>query len=256
MEEGDPFDLGDVPPTVEAADPVEQSAVYRAIARSSLSDLNPESHQTWARTPEERISLSRLKKIYNQKHAAHAISLLHKRLKMEIDEEFTVDPMSDLVWAVPGHFLDYTLFAANAPGLYACLPTTNPSHTFQFTLKPQPDRDFRARYGRLGFDPKGAMLSLGLAPMGEVWLGMCPHSSLDEDAEHDGETISTSNDLLTRATRFNSRLTPQRYRMLEMFIVYAAAKITDLPVTLRHQYGPPDSKSFADWTLFQVSNFK
>ncbi|TFK59308.1 hypothetical protein BDN72DRAFT_865263, partial [Pluteus cervinus] len=228
------FHLGEVPPTVEADDPVDQGAIYRSILRTPAAHLNPSARQEWARMPVQRVPLSALEKMYKHRLTDHAISLLHTRMDVVLDEDYVVDPQSpNLLWKLDGHFIDYILVVGKPSGLHAFLPRRIPPPSFQVTIQPQLRREFRARYGSLGFKPNASMLYLGSGPGGEFWLGMCPIEDL--------ERTSSESDKLGDGKWSSSCLSAKHGRMLEMFIIYALSRLNDLDVKLRveDRYVPP-----------------
>lgn len=66
-------------------------------------------------------------------------------------------------------------------GLSVFIPLS-PSPTFTLTLNLKlPIREFRSKYGTLGFDPTGCMLWIGTGHAEDLWLAMAPNAYFDGD---------------------------------------------------------------------------
>ncbi|KAG2028369.1 hypothetical protein BDR03DRAFT_66507 [Suillus americanus] len=164
------FDLGDVPSVVEADDPLPQSDIYEGLfLRQEGVDA---SGPTWEQTKTSTVKLSAYAHMFEKNQAQKAIALLHRRVNLTIDSNLS--PRSDdnmLMWDGSKHFLDFTLVVAGSMGCHAFLPNTAADHTFTITLDlRQSYRQFRPKYGKLGFDPTGSMMAIGTGASSELWL--------------------------------------------------------------------------------------
>lgn len=103
--------------------------------------------------------------------------MLKKRCVVHIDDDYQISVDGEgLVFDLSVHHLDYLLTVSSSIGLWAAIPSVLADHNFTVTLDfKKPYRDFKGKYGKLGFDPAGRMLYCGRAVNGDdIFIGMCP----------------------------------------------------------------------------------
>src|ERR1700721_1707212 len=109
------------------------------------------------------IKLSKLAFQYSAKKKSGVLNLLRNRTFVELDDKVTVPNESpDILWSASKHFLDYLLVVPMGPGMDACLTNAIVDHNFTLELDlRQPHRQFKAKYGKIGFPPEGRLLYIG-----------------------------------------------------------------------------------------------
>jgi len=113
-------------------------------------------------------------------------------------------------------------------GLWAATPNINVDHNYVFNLDlTKPYRDFKGKYGKLGFDPKGRILFIGKSRNDDVWLAMAPWSFFDDSADNMPAGHVTG----------DARLSTKHYRMLVMFFAYLLSQLPDRGFTCIDKYG-------------------
>ncbi|KAG1890467.1 uncharacterized protein F5891DRAFT_1198161 [Suillus fuscotomentosus] len=246
QDEPRPFDLADVPASVEAEDALPQSDIFECLFMSQ--DNSRPAGRTWEQTKVQPISLSTLARTFKKGDKATAINLLHRRSVLRLDDDFYY-PSDDemLAWDASQHFLDFCLVVGGSVGLHALLPNKVVDHTFSIALNLcLPTRLFRPKFGKLGFDPTGCMMALGTGPSSELWLAFCPRENLED--------IDIANDvsLLSERQHGDTRLSSSHFRMAVMFLAYALSKNPSLSIYVMHHYGTDDD--LAAWRIKDVSN--
>jgi hypothetical protein len=183
-----------------------------------------------------------LKEIYEKKQAHSAIGFLNQRLKIKVDSNLRCLLEEDnLLWDVKVNRLDYILTVADKIGLWPILPRSTTDHTYTFNLDlSKPFKDFKAKYARLGFDPKGSMLYIGTSRNDDVWLGLVPHTF----------SQGVGRDLPTGYVTGDTRLCTSHYRMVVMFLATAMASIPDRGFTCLNSYGPNPRALHADISMY------
>ncbi|TFK59557.1 hypothetical protein BDN72DRAFT_905733 [Pluteus cervinus] len=223
-------DLADVPEEVCADVHPAQAEVMDIIAQEASTDLS--NGRSWDSLTVHPIRLSMLRDMYLQKDQEHAVELLKRRSEVKIDPQFKVDSESgDLVWRINRHYLDYFCVSSDRIGLDACLPNGVPSPGYQVLIDCNPNANFTARYGHLGFDPTGGMFYLGSAPSGELWLGM--RKRLTSELEK-GPSLQDIKE---------PKVNRDRWQYLYMFVSYCLSQIPNSTIRVQHQYGGADE----DW---------
>ncbi|KAG1769738.1 hypothetical protein EV702DRAFT_1049616 [Suillus placidus] len=245
-EETSPFNLDEAPSGIESEDPLQQREVFDGIflAREGQDDDGP----TWEQTPICNMPLSAFERAFRRKDKAGAASFLLRRTNLRIDPQFTYAPDDGrLLWDASKHFLDFILVVSGAIGLDAFLPNTISDHTFTVTLDFRlQTRQFRPKFGKLGFDPTGSMMAVGNGGACELWLGFCPLTNIEDVSEADEAP------LLNEKKHGDTRLSTRHFRMATMFIAYALAKIPTLSFHLMHTYGTDED--FSLWKIKDVTN--
>ncbi|KAG2365886.1 hypothetical protein BDR07DRAFT_1373987 [Suillus spraguei] len=246
IEESSPFNLDDVPSTVESDDPVPQEEVFHSmfIAREGQETTG----RTWEQTPVCTLSLSTFEKVFRKKDKATAVNLLLRRANLRIDSHLTFAPDHHmLLWDASTHFLDFVLVVSGAIGLHAFLPNTISDHTFSVSLNFRlHNKQFKPKFGKLGFDPTGAMMPIGTGASCELWLGFCPLTHIEDPS------LADETPLLNAKKHGETRLSARHYRMAVMFIASALAQISSMPIHIMHTYGTDED--FKQWTVKEVTN--
>ncbi|KAG2353802.1 hypothetical protein BDR07DRAFT_1495656 [Suillus spraguei] len=247
QEEPRPFNLADVPSSVEADDALPQSDVFESLFMRQ--DSPQASGRTWEQTKVQSINLSTLARTFKKDDKATAINLLHRRSVLRLDHDLYYDADDEmLAWDASKHFLDFCLVVGGSVGLHAFIPNKVVDHTFSIALNLcLPTHLFRPKFGKLGFDPTGCMMSLGTAPSTELWLAFCPHENLDD------MDMANAAPLLSEKQHGDTRLSSSHFRMAVMFLAYALSKNPNLPIYVMHQYGT-DEVDLHGWRIKDVSN--
>lgn len=221
------MDLNTVPPSLEADDSIDQGELMRSIFQQNFI---PEAE----RDPFERLKatsmrLSRLRDIYEKKRLSTALQCLELRSKIKIDSDLQISPEDDLLlWNTKAHRLDYMLTVSDEIGLWSIMPNVESDHTFTFNLDlSQPYRDFKAKYAKLGFDPRGRMLYIGKCRSDDVWLALAPLDFIEGGSE----------DIPPGHVTGDTRLSTSRYRMVVMFFASVLSSIPDRGFTCIDPYG-------------------
>ncbi|KAG2063361.1 hypothetical protein BDR04DRAFT_1163843 [Suillus decipiens] len=241
-----PFDLADVPSSVEADDALPQSKIFECLFMSQ--DGGHSTGRTWEQTKVQSVNLSTLAKTFKKGDKATAINFLHRRSVLRLDDDFYYDNEDEmLAWDASHHFLDFCLVVGGSIGLHALLPNKVVDHTFSIALNLcLPARLFRPKFGKLGFDPTGCMLAIGTGPSCEYWLAFCPQENLDD------LDIANNVPLLSDRRHGDTRLSSSHFRMVVMFLAYALSNNPNLPIYVMHRYGTDDDLSA--WRIKDVSN--
>ncbi|KAG2045993.1 hypothetical protein BDR06DRAFT_1015119 [Suillus hirtellus] len=241
-----PFNLDEVPSGVESEDPLQQREVFDGIflAREGEDNTGP----TWEQTPICNMPLSAFERLFRRKDKSSAASYLLRRTNLRIDPKFTyASDDSRLLWDASKHFLDFVLVVSGAMGLDAFLPNTISDHTFIVTLDFRlQTKQFKPKFGKLGFDPTGSMMAIGNGSACELWLGFCPLINVED------LSVADEAPLLNEKKHGDTRLSSRHFRMAVMFIAYALAKIPTMPIHLTHAFGTDED--FSLWKIKDVTN--
>ncbi|KAG1758543.1 hypothetical protein EDD22DRAFT_997786 [Suillus occidentalis] len=241
-----PFDLADVPSSVEAEDPLPQSDVLECLFLTQEGGRS--AGRTWEQTKVQAVNLSTLARAFKKGDKATAIALLQRRSVLRFDDDLCYDNEDEmLAWDASNHFLDFCLVVGGSIGLHALLPNKVVDHTFSIALNLcLPARLFRPKFGKLGFDPTGCMMAIGTGPSCEYWLAFCPQENLDD------LDVANTAPLLSDRQHGDTRLSSSHFRMAVMFLAYALSKNPNLPIYIMHQYGTEDD--LTAWRIKDVSN--
>jgi hypothetical protein len=222
-----PVNIDAIVAALEVDDACSQDDVLRTIFQSSVI---PEGERDpFESLPIHTLRLSRLKDIYLKKQASQAINYLNlcTKIKVDSDMQFASDHTS-LFWDLREHRLDFLMTVSASIGLWAATPNINVDHNYVFQLDlTKPYRDFKGKYGKLGFDPKGRILFIGKSRNDDVWLAMAPWSSFDDSADNMPAGHVTG----------DTRLSTKHYRMLVMFFAYLLSQLRDRGFTCIDKYG-------------------
>ncbi|KAG1794037.1 hypothetical protein EV424DRAFT_1548112 [Suillus variegatus] len=242
-----PFNLDDIPVAQEVDDDeaVPQEAIFDGLF------LQQEGSQgdgpTWEQTPVTTLNLSSLERMFRINDRSTAIKLLNRRVNVVLDPDLKLradDP--NLLWKGSKHFLDFILVVSGKIGLDAFLPKTVADHNFSLTLNLRlQSRQFRPKFGKLGFDPTGSMMAIGDGQSTELWLGFCPVGNLEDiDLANNSPLLSEKHG--------DTRLTSVHYRMGIMFLACLLSQIPSMPVHVMYPYGP--RTDFTEWKIEDATN--
>lgn len=159
------------------------------------------------RLPRTTLPLATLRSAYDRQDSVKAVAYLHHLSTLSFDEDDTVDVHSPkYCFSADKSFLDFFMVVGDRIGIEMFIPI-RPSPTFSIELDLRLNiKDFRAKYGYLGFDPTGCMLCIGHSSVEDFWLGIAPHSfHSDTETFHLGESHG------------DTRLSGQHYRMIIAF---------------------------------------
>jgi hypothetical protein len=222
-----PVDIDAIAAALEVDDACAQDDVLRSIFQSSVI---PEGERDpYEALATHSIRLSRLKEIYLKKQATQAINYLNLRSKIKIDPnmQFSSNDNS-LFWDLREHRLDFLMTVSASLGLWAATPNVNVDHNFTLELDlKKPYRDFKGKYGKLGFDPKGRILFIGKSRNDDVWLAMAPWSFFDDSADNLPAGYLTG----------DTRMSTKHYRMVVMFFGFLLSQLPDRGFTCIDKYG-------------------
>ncbi|KAG2742153.1 hypothetical protein P692DRAFT_201809895 [Suillus brevipes Sb2] len=242
-----PFNLDDISlvQEVDVDDAIPQEAIFDGLFLQQ--DGAPVDGPTWEQTPVTTLNLSSLERMYRLNDRSSAIKLLHRRVNLILDSDLKLrsdDPK--LLWKGSKHFLDFILVVSGSIGLHAFLPKIVADHTFTLTLNLRLQcREFRPKFGKLGFDPTGSMMAIGDGQSMELWLGFCPVGNI-EDID-----LANQSPLLNEK-HGDTRLTSVHYRMGVMFLASLLSQIPSMPVHVMYPYGP--RSDFNDWKIDDATN--
>ncbi|KIK31765.1 hypothetical protein CY34DRAFT_19593 [Suillus luteus UH-Slu-Lm8-n1] len=242
-----PFNLEDIPVAqeVDADEAVSQDTIFDGLFLHQ--DGAQGDGPTWEQTTVTSLNLSSLERMFRINDRSSAIKLLHRRVNIVIDSDMKLrsdDPK--LLWKGSKHFLDFILVVSGKIGLQAFLPRTLRDHNYTLTLNLRLQcREFRPKFGKLGFDPTGSMMAIGEGQSTELWLGFCPVGHI-EDIDLANQTP------LLNEKHGDTRLTPVHYRMGVMFLAALLSQLPSMPVHVMYPYGP--KASFQEWKIDDATN--
>ncbi|KIK32147.1 hypothetical protein CY34DRAFT_760389, partial [Suillus luteus UH-Slu-Lm8-n1] len=242
-----PFNLDDISRVqeVDSDDAVPQEAIFDGLFLQQ--EGAPVDGPTWEQTTVTTVNLSSIERMYRINDRSSAIKLLHRRVNLVLDPDLKLrsdDPK--LLWKGSKHFLDFILVVSGKIGLHAFLPRTLTDHNFTLTLNLRLQcREFRPKFGKLGFDPTGSMMAIGEGQSMELWLGFCPIGNI-EDID-----LANQSPLLNEK-HGDTRLTAVHYRMGIMFLASLLCQIPTMPVHVMYPYGP--RSDFKEWKIEDATN--
>ncbi|KAG0697258.1 hypothetical protein DFH29DRAFT_1022910 [Suillus ampliporus] len=242
-----PFNLDDIPVSqeVDEDEAIPQQAILDGLFLHQEGAQG--DGQTWEQTSVSTINLSALARMFRIKDRSSAIKLLHRRVNLVLDTDLKLrsdDPK--LLWKGSKHFLDFILVVSGSIGLHAFIPRTIADHNYTLTLDLRlQSRQFRPKFGKLGFDPTGSMMAIGNGQSTELWLGFCPVGHVEDIA------LANESPLLSEK-HGDTRLTSVHYRMGVMFLASVLSQIPSLPIHVMYAYGP--QRDFRDWKIEDATN--
>ncbi|KAG2080366.1 hypothetical protein BD769DRAFT_1685099 [Suillus cothurnatus] len=242
-----PFNLDDIPVVqeVDEDDAVPQEAIFDGLFLHQ--EGAPSDGPTWEQTPVSTVNLSSVERMFRVNDRSSAIKLLHRRVNLVLDTDLKLasdDPT--LLWQGSKHFLDFILVVSGKIGLQAFLPKTISDHNFSVTLNLRLQcREFRPKFGKLGFDPTGSMMAIGDGQSAELWLGFSPVANVED--------INIANDSpLLSEKHGDTRLSSVHYRIGVMFLACCLSQIPSMPVHVMYPYGP--RTEFNEWKIEDATN--
>ncbi|KAG1760402.1 hypothetical protein EDD22DRAFT_848526 [Suillus occidentalis] len=154
-----PFDLANVPSSIEADDALPQSKIFECLFVSQ--DGGHSMGCTWEQTKVQSVSLSTLARTFKKGDKATAINFLHHCSVLHFDNDFYYDNEDEmLAWDASNHFLDFCLIVGGSISLHTLLSNKVIDHTFSTTLNLcLPTHLFHPKFSKLGFDPTGCMMA-------------------------------------------------------------------------------------------------
>lgn len=234
-----PVDISVAPVGMESDYHVTQDELLMGIFQGSQAPIK--ERDLFENVPFASVRLSKMKDVFEKKQSLQAIRQLDSRSRIHLDSALTFRSDSNmLLWNMKQHHLDYLMTVSSVIGLWAAIPNVRSDHTFSFKLiLDQPYRDYKDKYGKLGFDPKGRMLFIGQCRNDNVWLAFCPWATLDKVAD-DVEAGYCTGD---------TRLSTAHYRMIIMFLAKALCSLSDHGFTLAADYNTDLDSPKADFYL-------
>jgi hypothetical protein len=233
------MDVAGLMDVLQEEDSLEQQNVYNTVCNYPDDDV---SYKWYDELPELVLSVDKMKAIYEGEKETTAMSLLHKRVKLEIDPSKKVrmdDP--EFAFSCMKSYLDFLMIVGDKRGLVMCLPK-RPSGT-GFTLSLRLDlqiKEFRVKHGNLGFDPTGCMMCIGIMANEDLWIGMAPRSYYDDV----GLTFNMNE------RHGDTRLTVARHCQMVAYIIQTLSKLPDHYIYM----GDPYSINLSDGPHSLVTN--
>lgn len=218
--------VGDIPLDLQADDGIGQDEVEQMIALDQVGGTTLIAGFEGARP--QKVKLSTLQEDFMADKRRTAIQRMQKRQRVEIDGEFLFeknDPM--LAWGAREHFLDYYLLVPGKRGLHAVLPTARGDVSYTFNLDVhRREKQWRARYGDLGFNPTKRMLYIGKYHQEEIWLAMVPRSFVGDDLLDDAEMGANGNGANALEESKDTSLSEEEYCQMIAYLAYHLKKQT------------------------------
>jgi hypothetical protein len=219
------IDVAGLVDVLQEDDSLDQQNVYDAVCN------NPDDDPTlklYDEIPEVRISLDRLKSMYEMNQADMAMRLLHKRVNLEIDPHKKIrldDP--NYAYTCNKSYLDFIMIVGNEMGLDAFLPKSPSTTGFALTLcVTLPTKEFRVKHGNLGFDPTGCIMYVGKMSVEDLWIGMAPASFFED--------VTSRFDLNQR--HGDTRMALRRFRQLMAYILKVLTALPDMDIFVADPY--------------------
>ena len=243
-----PFDhmssLVDIAPVAdvhlaELGDHVEQSRVLENIITSPLHD--PANADPFTEKAVHKLRLSRLQRQYEEEDPA-VIDVLSNRHKISIDKKYKLEfGTGEILMDTSQSMIDYQLVVANAIGIDILLPNVENDHRFNFEMNLKcPQKQFKGKYGMVGFDTKGCMLFIGRANNEEVYLAMAPNEFLLGHYEVTPAGHSSGSSTMSR----------RHYRQMVMMFSHFLSMISHLAYNeVGDGYGQDLEANRAAWSL-------
>jgi hypothetical protein len=177
-----PHDIAALAAILETPDSLNQQDIYDAVC-TEPDAVDPEA--AYRKLSRVNVSLRDLQDTYNRGDSTRALARLHYVCTLTGVDEFVVpndDP--NYCFTAPKSFLDYIMVVGSSPGLGVFIPNVHARLDFQVQLDVKnPLKQFRARYGTLGFNPTGSMLCIGSTPTEDMWIGLAPDTYFDRTLE-------------------------------------------------------------------------
>jgi hypothetical protein len=218
-EDTQPHDLATLASNLVNSDSVDPQEIFNSICDVPLPDI---STQAYNQLPKTTIRLSSLRSMFENEEEEKALNTLNRRCALQIDDEFVVDESDpNYCFSASRSFLDFIMLIGATPGLRVFLQSTpSPSFVAELNLH-LPIREFRAKYGSLGFNPTGSMLYFGSIESQHLWIAMAPNTYFDGS----GEKFEMNE------AHGDTRLSARHYRMVIAFLSTIFAGLED-----RHFY--------------------
>jgi hypothetical protein len=213
-----PFSVDTAPKRLVADDPPAQQSALRAALRCGV-DEGDALAERFLSEPVKTASLHFYKRLYEERLSGQAAQSLLKRHRLSsTSTTFNVDPDSkDLAWSIDRHFIDLKIYVGNGLGLGGMMPNQYALHTYELELKlHRPDRSFKTKFAKLGFDPVGCMLWIGRSPNAEdVWLAWAPTNALE----------GTEDELPAGSCSGDTSMSEAHYRRVVMFLAHCITEM-------------------------------
>jgi hypothetical protein len=225
-----PHDLSVLADTLVNHDSVDQQEVYDYVC--DLPGPEPTAN-AYDQLPKRDITLSSMQSAYNRRDANKAVSRLHQRCRLVIDERFIVDPNDPgYCFSADQSFVDFFMIVGRSIGLDVFLPIQPvPKFTVKLDFR-LPIKEFKAKYGVLGFDPSASILYIGSSSAEDLWLGFPPNEYFDGI----GTGFRLDDD------HKDTRMSTRHYRMVIAFLSHTMTKIPGRDFYMFNKYSiDPDA---------------
>lgn len=137
-------------------------------------------------------------------------------------------------------YLDFVLIVGSRLGLDLFMPNVTVDYSFKATFDfKHRIKEFHAKYGKLGFNPSGAMWWIGELPSSEsMWIGMAPKSFLS----------GADDSFCMTEAHGDTRLNTKHYGMMVTFMANCLSQIPGLHYYCLEPYPDLDDGSLKDNT--------
>jgi hypothetical protein len=219
------MDVAGLVDVLQEEDSLEQQHVYDAVCNHPDDDA---SYKRYDELPELVLNVDKMRAMYEGQKETTAMSLLHKRVKLEIDpsKKVRMDD-ADFAFSCTKSYLDFLMIVGDKRGLDMFLPKRASGTGFTLSLRLDLQiKEFRVKHGNLGFDPTGCMLCVGMMANEDLWIGMAPGSYFEEV----GATFNMNE------RHGDTRLTVARYRQMLAYIIYTLTKLDDHYIYVHEPY--------------------
>lgn len=213
-----PFDIDAAPITLASDDAPDQQVTLKAALRAQVGDED-EGEKFFSQRRNTK-PLGYYQRMYENGDTTSAMESVMKRNRVDYtsSNHCVRSDGNNLSWTIDRHFIDLKVCVGSGLGLGPMLPNQNTLHTYEFELDlGRPEREFSAKFAKLGFDPVESMLWIGRSPSAEdVWLAWAPKRD-DESEESDVATGTGCSG--------STALIEKHYRMAVMFLAQMLATL-------------------------------
>lgn len=248
------FRLDDLPPGLATDEAMDQAEVERYIFEVHGARSSKTTDQVWNRLPRTTVPLSRLKKLATSQRLSRkeeAVGLMKRRTAVSVDDDMMVEPDDPhLSWHGDTHYLDYVLCVPRTQGLPAVLPPVVSMHNYplEFMLN-QPNKEFKGD-GLVGFETSGRVAFFGKYGLEQLWVGFAPNEFFAE--VYDEKLAPPSSKYNVK--KGDSRLTPSRFKIFNLFVVHWLARIRYSNIALAEHLRYGTHVELHQWSIDQICN--
>ncbi len=246
-DEDGPLDIAELTDVMQTHphDGISDQEIVEAMLRTQMGN---EGDEEYNRLKKVTISLSTLKTIYNTKSITRALSILRNQTTILIDDDSTINIQTSdrVLWQFNVNRMDFFMTVSSTVGLWAAIPNRQTVRNYAFNLiLNRPNKKFKFKHGKLGFNPKGSILFIGKSGNEDVWVGMCPNdvfSGTSTDSEIEG------------GAKIDTRMSSSHYKILVIFFAFCLSKESRLSFTCSNSGYDFDIINSSNQDLKSISN--